>query len=128
MTRVGFVSLSFPLSFSSILPASSSLTLSLPIAFPFRYSLFPHNPPLSLLPGVVKNLMVKTPAEPDLANRRATEMMQRMKTIETLGADKEALYKEGFRGGLSSGLHDTFDNIKKEQRSCDESIDSLNKR
>ena len=45
--------------------------------------------------GVVKNLMVKAPAEPDLANRRATEMMQRMKTVETLGADKEALYKEG---------------------------------
>lgn len=72
--------------------------------------------------------MVKTPAEPDLANRRATEMMQRMKTVETLGADKEALYKEGYRGGLSSGLHDTFDNIKKEQRSCDENVDSLNKR
>ena len=80
------------------------------------------------LSGVVKNLMVKTPAEPDLANRRATEMMQRMKTVETLGADKEALYKEGYRGGLSSGLHDTFDNIKKEQRSCDENVDSLNKR
>ena len=78
--------------------------------------------------GVVKNLMVKTPAEPDLANRRATEMMQRMKTVETLGADKEALYKEGYRGGLSSGLHDTFDNIKREQRSCDEGVDSLNKR
>ena len=44
----------------------------------------------------MKNLMVKAPAEPDLANRRATEMMQRMKTVETLGADKEALYKEGW--------------------------------
>jgi len=78
--------------------------------------------------GVVKNLMVKAPAEPDLANRRATEMMQRMKTVETLGADKEALYKEGFRGGLSSGLHDTFENIKKEQNTCEDNIDSLNKR
>ncbi|XP_063680285.1 myosin-13-like isoform X3 [Bolinopsis microptera] len=87
-----------------------------------------HSSVFSSFAGVVKNLMVKTPAEPDLANRRATEMMQRMKTVETLGADKEALYKEGYRGGLSSGLHDTFDNIKKEQRSCDEGVDSLNKR
>ncbi|KAL5258878.1 hypothetical protein ACHWQZ_G009365 [Mnemiopsis leidyi] len=87
-----------------------------------------HSSVFSSFAGVVKNLMVKTPAEPDLANRRATEMMQRMKTVETLGADKEALYKEGYRGGLSSGLHDTFDNIKKEQRSCDENVDSLNKR
>ena len=43
------------------------------------------NSVFSSFAGVVKNLMVKTPAEPDLANRRATEMMQRMKTVENLG-------------------------------------------